>query len=556
MNRRILFLLPLLVFLVVPTPAGADVKKDEKLGYRIVVPRGWNEIPVKNSEKWIVGKWLSKKEYIGKDDVGMASTFKPHMQVIIFPDAVTKKRVSEEKIEVGGHEITFRNLKNPYKNYKDYLKRTYSGGGWYESLREEKTKKDLKWTLVEVKVEKLTWGGKKRLIAGIFHADDADYVVQFEILEDSYKKLRNTVYASLNSFQFIARKGSIAPETTGDTVRRTDESKMTPGERKKLRLGKQKRAYEKAVSKLPKGWTHFKYKDYFYVLSHVDKKYAAMVCKHGEAVWKWVDKKFGFLGKETVRPIIIRICANREEESAYHGTGSGGFFFFSSGSEVVLSKGDGIGFGGSPFSELNSRIFSNYLRDKDRNLTWSMPSWIRWGMETVIDGAWTKKNGQLYFRPSTWNAIGVAEAKRDRALAPIQKLLSSTRKDIGNTYSAQTGALCRFLLLGPGSRMKGGKDFIERYLIASREYAKEQEEKRDKEWKERIESERPSEDDGPKTEEEEDEEFKKRRQAARSDWEAEEAEHNKAILEKAFGDWKESRWKSLNNAFRGFVFRK
>ncbi len=543
--RGLLFLVVLGLSLGVGGAARAGVRKDTRLGYRITIPHGWREIPVKISEKWIVAKYVSPKEYFARDDVGWTVSFKPDLRVIVFPFSVTKgERVKETREKVGGGEVVFRELRNPYRDYKDYLKRTYSGGGWYISREEDKKKKDLSWTLLEIKVEKLARSGKKRLVAGVFHAEDADYVVQFELLEESYPKLKNSVYACLNSFRFLPREGSLAPETTGGPRRTEDESKLRPEERKKRREALQRVAFERAVSGLPKGWDHFEYRGRFLVLSHVDRRYAKMICRHGDRVWNWIDRHFDFLGDEYVRPVIVRICENPEEERAYHDSPGG--WFLSSGAEVVLSKGEGRSFFGSPFAELNRRILSNYFRDKDPDLYWALPSWFQWGLDRLVGAAWTLKRGTLVFPEDTGQRAGVARARGRGEIRGIRALLTSSRSEVGASYSDQTGALVRFFLLGPGRRMKHGRDFLRRYLHAVKEYALERRKKEEAEAKKAE----PRKE--PQTEEEEEEEFRRRHQARR-DWEKAEKEHLTAIFRRAFSDGTEATWKTLDTAFRSYL---
>ena len=325
--------------------ASAAPHKDETFGYRIVAPRGWEQLPVKNSEKWIVARFRSAKPYAANDGLGNVYSFKADMRVIVLshqkPEDDEGKAVGVEDLEdVEDIEDLFPfGFTVPFKDYKDYVKRTYSGGGWFISYQKERKKrKKYRWTHYEIKVDKLARQGKKRLIAGVFHGADADYVVQYEVTEDSYQELRSTVYGSLKTFDFIPRK---EPDSTvAERPEKKPGGKLTAAERAEKRDRRVKLAYERALEKLPKDWDRFEYKKYFYVLSHVDRKFAVRACRHGEAIWKWMDQHFSWLGEGHVRPIVVRICANEEELMAYHTTSSSDmWFFFSSDSEVVLSQG-------------------------------------------------------------------------------------------------------------------------------------------------------------------------------------------------------------------------
>ena len=90
----------LIVFAIGAGGARAGVHKDDKLGYRIVVPRGWKQMPVKTSERWMVAKFLSSKKYAVKDASGWTGTFKPDMRVIVLP------LVKENAVEPPAHHGT------------------------------------------------------------------------------------------------------------------------------------------------------------------------------------------------------------------------------------------------------------------------------------------------------------------------------------------------------------------------------------------------------------------------------------------------------------------
>ena len=47
--------------------AGADVHRDEDLGWTMQVPRGWKRIPLPSEERWVVAKYLCDRKYPTKD---------------------------------------------------------------------------------------------------------------------------------------------------------------------------------------------------------------------------------------------------------------------------------------------------------------------------------------------------------------------------------------------------------------------------------------------------------------------------------------------------------
>ena len=110
--------------------------EDEKLGYKVKYPKGWRFIAMGADEKWIAAKFLSDKSCFWTDkETGSSAEYKPVMQVITFIDDVVKKRGIET--EEGEDGTTYLSFNNPYKNYQDFLKKTFSGGGWFISSEEE-----------------------------------------------------------------------------------------------------------------------------------------------------------------------------------------------------------------------------------------------------------------------------------------------------------------------------------------------------------------------------------------------------------------------------------
>jgi hypothetical protein len=528
----------------------AQTHEDKKLGFKVRYPRGWEVIPIKSTERWIVAKFLCDREYTDHSEE-WASSYRPEMQVILFPDAVTKDRgVSEEKIETeDGSDITFRELKNPYRDYEDYLDKTLSGGGWHISVKEEKKEKDLEWTLIEVKIDKLTYGGKKRLVAGVFHAPDADYVVQVIVLEASYKKLRNTIYGCLSTFEFIPREGNIARATSG-TIKLTDEWKMTPRERKKHREEIQERGYQRAVEALPRGWDHFEFKG-IYVISHVDRKDAMEFAAQAAALRAWLEKTFDFLGDEYARSPIIRVCASGDEANSYGGGSGSGILVFFSGSrytEIVTYIDKSDVFIGDPMSSMNRRIVSDWFSDKDEYVGgWNLPSWLDYGIDTYVEGA-TLKGSRLVFKQDMWDRQDLKLAKAKGEMHSIRQLLTVAGDEKKSHTYEQYGAFLRFLLEGPGKRMKVGKTLIEDYLTVLRKQLIEEEE----EWKKKA-AEATPEEEKEMTEEEEEEAEAERMKKRAEDWKSREKETLKELFERAFGDVKESDWDNLERAYRSWL---
>jgi hypothetical protein len=520
---------------------GSGVHTDEQLGYKVRCPQGWLKMPLPPQERWIVAKYLCDREYLDKES---GYGFKPEMRVVLFPHAVTEDRGVKKTTEGEGDDTTtIIEIKNPYKDYKDYLTQNYSGGGWSVSLEEEQKSGELAWTLLEIKVEKLAWA-KKRIVTGIFHAEDADFAVQFEVLEDNYDKLKATVYGSLKSFTLIARQGPIAPTTTPGTDVLDDETKLTPEERKKRRLERQMTTFRKAKESLPAGWESFEYKE-FLVLSHVDRKYAMGIVKQAEAVRNWLDATFPYLGDEYVRPPIIRICANVDEERSYF-DGSGDSWM-SPGREIVTHKDTGSGALSYEFEYVKRRIVAGWFADKDRAFSLYMPDWLDGGLRQYL-GTSRLKGSNLEFKPDDWERERIREANKKGEMMAIRQMLLASPEEFRFSHESQAASLLRFLLEGPGRGLKESKTFLERYLKAVRDVADEWERKAEEELNKAASEAK----EGPKTEEEEDEEFKNRGRFAQ-DWAEQRKKFLEEVFNRAFGGVKDADWAKMEGSYKQSV---
>ena len=108
--------------------AKSSQHEDTRLGFKFKPPKDWTAVPLKVDENWQVAKYLSPREYIYNDPQGWTWEHRPQLVAIAFPAAVVEKDVEVDKKDDKTTEIR---ILNPYKNYEDYLARTYSGGGYY-----------------------------------------------------------------------------------------------------------------------------------------------------------------------------------------------------------------------------------------------------------------------------------------------------------------------------------------------------------------------------------------------------------------------------------------
>ena len=139
-------------------------------------------------------------------------------------------------------------------------------------------------------------------------------------------------------------------------------------------------------------------------------------------------------------------------------------------------------------------------------------------------------------------------AAQKRELKTLKEFLTTPSSELGGQYSAHSSYFMRYLLAGPGKSGKNTKDFLEKYLQACRDYAHDQEKRREAEGP--GEAYKP-----PATEEEEEEEFRRRGQGMRDDgaWKERHREKLTWIWDRAFGDMKDSAWKSVEKSYRGFI---
>jgi hypothetical protein len=269
------------------------------------------------------------------------------------------------------------------------------------------------------------------------------------------------------------------------------------------------------------------------------------IVKQAEAVRNWLDATFPWLGDEYVRPPIIRICANLDEERSYF-DGSGDSWM-SPGREIVTHKDSGSGALSYEFEYVKRRIVAGWFADKDRALSLYMPDWLDGGLRQYL-GTSRLKGSNLEFKPDDWERERIREANKKGELMAIRQMLLASPEEFRFSNESQAASLLRFLLEGPGRGLKESKTFLERYLKAVREVADEWERKAEEE-RNKAASEAK---EGPKTEEEEDEEFKNRGRFAQ-DWAAQRKKFLEEVFNRAFGGVKDADWAKMEGSYKQSV---
>ena len=395
-----------LVFLSALLPAQQTFKAgwytDKTLGFRVKAPASWRQIPTQPDEQWFVALFQSKKDYHNKEGY----SWKMMMRVIMFDKNVGKKKKEEEEAK---KVIRFGRTMR-YRNFKDYVKQTQGGGGFYFSVEKER-KGGIPATIYEVKFEKLT-NAKRRIVAWEFKQGDVSFAVEFQVFEEHYKKLRSMMNNTFKSFKFIeteAADASNSKAAAAEIPDRDEWKKLSPIERHKRRLALEEEQEKKLLAKLPKDWKVTKTK-HFLIISHADQKFTKAIIKAGNASWDWLDKRFGKLSDEYVRRSIIRICKDSDEYEAYH-SGVGSWFSISFGSfsrevdELQFYQGEVLR---EQMSYLMRQLMSHYLSDKDDTLMSDAPDWLRSGLGGYLAGT-VLKGRKVVFQPTVNERIAIAK---------------------------------------------------------------------------------------------------------------------------------------------------
>lgn len=519
--------------------------EDTRYGFRFKAPKEWTRIPLKLEEQWQVAKYLSDRAYFYTDPSdGWTNEHKPQATVIAF---VTEKvreeaKIRKQKDEKGDDRYVIL-ISNPYKDYLDYMKRTYSGGGWFVSEEKEAKLGDLAVTQYEIKVEKLTNDGPKRIVCWVYHTPEVDFAFHWELLEDAYPKLKDTVFDTLKSFKLIPRTSSGLP--TADTGERKvlvdDYDKQTPEQRKQRRVTLEQSLHAKAKTAVPAGWQVLQV-GRFLVLNHTDEKYARRVAEHCEAIFGWLDETFPFVGPdEYVRAPILRICKDYDEERSFH-DGSG-YWFSDNQIEIVVSQ-DNEGFvTGWAVERINRQLIQLWFSERDRDVAWAMPYWLENGLDQVI-GTARAKGKKVEFRADDWERDGIRERIREGKFTPAKELMrmgedqyTGQNWDTFAGRAKEAGGLVRFLVTGPASKNPKTRDVLREYMKNLKSTIVEMNEA-DKAAGKKTEK-------APTTEKEEEEQFK----AASQRWKQREKQLIDTTFDKTFRSWTDKDWEAFQATY-------
>ena len=538
-------------------PAAQEVHRDNRLGFQFRPPRGWRSIPLKTDEAWLAAKYLSDKSYFYTDKTrGWTYEHTPEVLCISFiEENLARKKIEEVEVE-DGVEMKSVTISNPYKDYEDFLDRTYQGGGWFVDAKEEGEHKGIKVTRYDIKVEKLAATGPKRIVTWVFHTEGIDFALQVEVLETEYAKLKKLIDPMLKSFEEVARSGESlgGGALTHDAIRisRKDRNAKDPAERRSVRQKSQKAEQERAIAALPPDWKHEQHGNVL-VLNHQQDEWSKRLGEHAEAFLAWLESELGFFGEgEYARGPIIRVCKDIDESLAFSrgvtSGMSGAMIYIRPGEEIVTEKDD-EGWIGSEVGFVNIRLFLNWARERDEDLANAMPAWLAGGMGDHVRGA--RLDGRkLDFRVDAWNRDSARLAVSQNRATPPREIMKFTREEFessggeasGQTYwnrRAEAGMLVRFLMSKEAARCKQAKGLLEAYVRSLSQVVEEVNKKG-------LEGE---DEEPPKTEEEEEERAKQRANR----WKEREREMIDQTFERTFGTWKETDWEKFHKAYFDYI---
>ncbi|MEM8709695.1 MAG: hypothetical protein AAGG01_01985 [Planctomycetota bacterium] len=527
------------------------VHKESRYGFSFKQPKKCMNVAIKTDEQWLAAKYVSQASYSYTDpETGYTSNHSPELQVIVFPLEVTKKGGLQEKDEEDedGERVKIFEITNPYRDYDDFLTRTFKGGGFYLSDEVEDEIDGVQVTKYTYTVDKLARSGPQTIETWVYRGDGVDYAVQLVGLTKHWSKIQKAFKSVRQSFELIERTGSL--NHSGATSRRTFFSRIirsdeSPKERKSRAVASESSIHEAAIAKLPPdGWDAKKGKKTL-VISSADKRYYKRVQKHTENMFKWMDKEFGFLGKEAyLRAPVVRVCATRDEAAAFTaGVDSGGYGGSWNISDELLTWDDTSGWTGYAVDRLNSQIYRYWMLEKNFELSSAMPRWIDNGLLQLLINCRMDK-GKPDFRFQNYTVELFRTAVREGKATPIKDIFLKTSAEyreggsFGTTFS-ESAMLINYLASPEVKRHPLAKGLLKRYLTNMIRVVGDADKKSSKALEEARKKADDEGEDGDKS----------YTNARRRIFKNKEKQILKETFDLTFGDWEESDWTKFQKAF-------
>ena len=565
--------LALLAGLALVAPSATDANeqhgtytKNKRWGFEIRAPKKWASRVVPLDERWIAGKWFPDYSLKTRNELKEIVSIKPDLWVIGFPHEREKNRRTETKLD---EHTTLITIRNPYKDYKDFVKReswaSTGGGGWYYAKEESIEHDGYKVDVYEIKVEKLV-RAPMRVVTWVYHCDDVDFAIQLRILEEHYAPNKRVIDGVMKSFRQIARtepfpkdeEPNIKVRLGTDKPERTKTLEEITAERNR----KVEQRIARELEHLPKDWRARTTK-HFVILGPKDKRYTmpmTYVGNFAEDLRKYLEKHFKDLGPQEVPRGLIRIFKSTADEQAYR-QGTRGWWTDEVGEITMTYSAERSLL--SEFSWVANRLTDQYFHIKNENLRWGMPGWIRTGIWGHIAWARPSKRKKMVLAPVPHDIIEIRRLLAADGELKLKDLMTVSGDEVDSAHHAQARSVV-YWLLGRGNKGKV-KGSMMRYLQSLEDIIKEEDEKFEKAENERMQQEREAraaeaEAERQKTDEElereEDERFRQRRENRNSFNEGLKSKYEAIRLraqEAAFGHLTEKDWESLHKKWKKFA---
>jgi hypothetical protein len=347
--------------------------------------------------------------------------------------------------------------------------------------------------------------------------------------------MRGDIMRSLKSFRTIERKGDLAAEAVGEIVSFISLEELSLEERTKRLKEMEKQAHDKALADLPKGWKRSKV-GRILVLDNYSPSVAKKIALQCQAVYRWLDDNLDYVGPgEYVRAPILKVFKADDLNTAT-------FSFGGFGNNIVIEYEHNPGWAREMSTEyVSRRVVDLWFMDRDRELHWAMPYWMKHGLEDLIQNSRTKGR-KLEFPEDIYDSVQLNQALSQGLLSdPKDLMLMGIEQFNASRYRGdEASAWVRFLLVGPGSKSSKTKhifhDYLKNLAQVTAEIKEEEKKSRGKE-------------DKPTTEEEEDKYFQEKQNA----WKHKEKRILEETFNRTFSDWKDSTWRSVTAAYMKMV---
>ena len=522
--RRLLPRLLVLVALLYAAPAARaqDVYKDEALGFELRPPKGWKQIPNRPDETYLVLKYQAPDVDRALDEkTGALFEHRPEMMAIAFLEG---DDVPEQKTPQG----------TTYRDVQEYLKDNYEHGFFVEDEQTNKHK-GTPVTIQSIKIEAGIGVLERYITAWTFDVEVGRVTVTYEAISDAMKEHRGEIDKLMKSFKPIKRTEEIVlGRTTDDFLSSEDLEELTPKERKEKKLEAQRAEWLAMVAGLPDGWESEEI-DGVPVVTHASKKYTKGVVEQVNAVYAWLEDNFSEVGKgEFARKPIVRICDSFEEERAFL-DGSGRALMY--GTHLVTHDPTKSGILTSDF--IASRALGVWFQERDAELWFGMPAWLREGLERVLGSAVVKR-GKLDFRPHQIELMLKGDKPDEDELIRMQELFLITAEEVNEAAKQdnfkpyfQCITTTRFFVDSGGKKYKS---VLADYLVNLRRALDEYEAENEDKLKDRK---RPENEEEEAAMQEELESLIRNRSR----------ELQERAMELTFGGWDDGDWQSLQRAY-------